>query len=255
MEGLVFLETSYWHPFAYIGLTNTFFQVDAPTVIMTWVLLLFMALIIIAARLALRNESSLLRVLALQITRMFMEFVTQTLKIFSFNHFSFVCSIFAFIFLSSLLSLIPFLEEPTQNINTALALGLSAFLYVQYQHVHAHGLKAYIKGFLSPFFIMLPLNILSTCSTALSLSFRLFGNIFGGAIINGVVFRALGSLHRLFAGPWIMKLLASVLSFFGLGACVVTGIFFGIFEGMLQGFVFFMLTLTYLSLALEGVGH
>jgi len=255
MEGLVLLESSYWYPLSYLGVTHTFFRIDAHTVTMTWLLLLFIALLIIAVRMIMRHETSLMCVLVIQITRIFMDFVTQTLKVFSFNHFSFACTLFTFIFLSSLLSLIPFLEEPTQNINTAFALGLSAFLYVQYYHIHAHGLKTYIKGFLSPFFIMLPLNVLSTCSTALSLSFRLFGNIFGGAIINGVIFGALGSLHRLFIGSFIMKLLASVLSLFGLGACVVAGMFFGLFEGMLQGFVFFMLTLTYLSLALEGVGH
>jgi len=255
MEGLVLLETSYWYPFSYIGLTHTFFRVDAHTITMTWFLLVFIALFIVMIRTIMRNEATLGAVLVIQVIRVFMEFVTQTLRVFSFDHFSFACTLFAFIFLSSLLSLIPFLEEPTQNINTALALGLSAFLYVQYYHIYTHGLKAYIKGFLSPFFIMLPLNVLSTCSTALSLSFRLFGNIFGGAIINGVVFGALGSLHRLFIGSLVMKLLASLLSLFGLGACVVAGMFFGIFEGMLQGFVFFMLTLTYLSLALEGVGH
>lgn len=254
MEGFV-LETSYWYPLAYLGVTHAFFRVDTHTVVMTWILLAFMSIFVVLVRQTLPYQDNLARCMLLTTTRMFMDFVTQTLRVFSFQHFSFSCSIFLFIFFSSLLSLVPFFEEPTQNINTALALGISAFLYVQYNQIHARGFLAYCKGFLSPFFLMLPLNIISTCSTAISLSFRLFGNIFGGAIINSVVFGAVGAIYRLFFGSTMSKIAGFLLSLIGLSGCLAVSIFFGIFEGMLQAFVFFMLTLTYLSLALEGAGH
>src|SRR6185436_19701385 len=84
--------------------------------------------------------------------------------------------------------LIPWLEEPTRDLNTALALGIISFLYVQLVAVQTRGIFFYIKDFFQPFFIMLPLNVIGKLSSIVSISFRLFGNIFGGAIITKLYF-------------------------------------------------------------------
>jgi F-type H+-transporting ATPase subunit a len=255
MEGINFLETPYWRPLASMGLTHHFFNVNAETVIMTWVLLGVLLLIAMLIHTVLPYPESRIRHLALSTTRSFMEFVTQTLKTFSLQHFCFATSLFVFIFISSLLALIPLLEEPTKDLNTTFALGLSSFFYIQYQGIKKRGLLFYIKGFFSPIFLMFPINLISTCSTAVSISLRLFGNIFGGAIISSVVFGTLGGLHYLFARSWFLKIVSILFAFLGIGLSLATTIFFNIFDGGLQAFVFFMLTLTYLSITLEGGGH
>jgi F-type H+-transporting ATPase subunit a len=90
---------------------------------------------------------------------------------------------------------------------------------------------------------MLPLNVIGKLSSIISISFRLFGNIFGGAIITKLYFGAIG-------GSIILELLG-LLS--GLNFLIVA--FFTLFEGLLQAFVFAMLTLTYLALSTQEGGH
>ena len=90
---------------------------------------------------------------------------------------------------------------------------------------------------------MLPLNIVGKLSSIISISFRLFGNIFGGAIITKLYFTAI-------RGSIILELLG-ILS--GTNFLIIA--FFTLFEGLLQAFVFAMLTLTYISLGTQEGGH
>ena len=119
---------------------------------------------------------------------------------------------------------------------TTLALGLSAFLYTQFSSIQTNGLSNYLKGYLKPFFIMLPLNIISNLATIISISFRLFGNIFGGAVISNLWYGAISYSY--------ITQLIGILS----GINLTLTLFFVLFEGFIQAFVFAMLSLTYLSL-------
>src|SRR5690606_8858231 len=140
-------------------------------------------------------------------------------------------------------SIIPLLDEPTRDLNTALALGIISFIYIQVFTIKAHGIKSYIGGFFKPFFVMFPLNIIGKLSSIISVSFRLFGNIFGGSIITKLYFTAIqGS---------VLFELAGILT--GMNLLIV--LFFTLFEGLLQAFVFAMLTLTYLSIGSQESSH
>lgn len=253
MKDMNLIDSYYWYPFASWGLQHSFWRVNAETVIMTWVLLGCIALLCIATHKALKNPNGSLCTILVMITRGFMDFVTQTLRVFSFDHFAVTCSYFWFIFLSSLLPIIPLLEEPTKDINTTLALGITAFIYIQIQSIKAHGITAYIKEYFSPIFIMFPINVIGKIATAISMSFRLFGNIFAGSIIGAMFFNAIGSLQGLLAGSVLAKLLGVTLLAAGTASSIMIIAFFGIFDGGLQAFVFFMLTLTYISIEAEVV--
>ncbi len=134
------------------------------------------------------------------------------------------------------------MEEPTKDINTTLALGLISFFYIQTVAIYKQGILAYIKEYFSPFVFMFPLNIVGKLASIVSISFRLFGNIFGGSIIPKIYF-------GLIQGSLIGETIGLVL---GLNFSLV--LFFTLFEGSLQAFVFTMLTLTYLSIAIHGEG-
>jgi F-type H+-transporting ATPase subunit a len=128
------------------------------------------------------------------------------------------------------------MEEPTKDISTTLALGIISFIYVQTYTIKTQGFREYIKEFLVPFFLMAPLHIIGKLATIVSISFRLFGNIFGGSIISKLYLNLLQKS--------IFLELAGIVT--GLNLLVIS--FFGIFEAFLQAFVFTMLTLTYLAL-------
>lgn len=140
-----------------------------------------------------------------------------------------ICALFMFLTLSNWLGIIPHLEEPTKDLNTPLSLGLMGFFIAHTAGIRTRGLKNYLKGYIEPFFFMMPLNIIGELANVVSISFRLFGNIMGGSIIILVV----SYLTYSIALPPFLNA------------------FFGLFVGTIQAFVFTMLTTVYISLQVK----
>lgn len=140
-----------------------------------------------------------------------------------------------FIFISNMMGLVFFLQPPTGNPNTTFGLGLTAFLYYNYQGVKTQGFLHYLKHFMGPIWWLAPLFILieviGHLARVLSLGMRLFGNIFGEHTATGIF---MGMLP--FVLPWPMM---------GLG----------IFGAFLQTFVFIMMTMVYIGGAVTAEEH
>jgi len=242
MDGFDLTDGQLFKPLAWLGFEHPFFTLkmsDVNTIVQTWIILLIVLFILCGARYFLRYKQSIPYFLTTTFVRTFIDMTVQTLGSFHFNHFAFITSLFIFILSCNSAAAIPWLAEPTSNINTTLALGIVSFLYTQWYAIRATGLKAYLKSYLAPFFVMLPLNIIGKLSNIISISFRLFGNIFGGSMI--------GTMYeKIIAGSVIWETLGL---FTGLNFVIL--FFFGLFEGFLQAFVFAMLSLTYLSIAIQ----
>ncbi len=84
------------------------------------------------------------------------------------------------------------LENPTGYLVICFALGFMSFCVIQIAGIASNGVGGYLKGFLDPFPIMLPMNIVSEFSLPISLSLRLFGNITSGACISILIKGVLG---------------------------------------------------------------
>lgn len=140
-----------------------------------------------------------------------------------------------FIFVSNIFGLFFFLQPPTGNPNTTFGLGLTAFLYYNWQGIRTQGLGHYLKHFMGPMPLlaplMLPIELIGHFARILSLGMRLFGNIFGEHTATGIF---MGMLP--FILPWPMM---------GLG----------IFGAFLQTFVFIMLTMVYIGGAVAAEEH
>ncbi len=135
-----------------------------------------------------------------------------------------------FIFTANLVGVIPGFSSPTANLNTNAAMAVVVFITTHYVGVKMHGFK-YIKQFLGPVWwlipLMLPIEIISHLSRPLSLSVRLFGNIQGEDLV---------LLILLFLVPYLMPLPIMFLM---------------ILTSALQTFVFVLLTMLYISGAME----
>lgn len=137
-----------------------------------------------------------------------------------------VVALFLFLALSNWLGIIPHLDEPTKDLNTPLAMALLGFAIAHYVGITDRGWKDYLSEYFQPFFFMFPLNIIDQLSKVVSISFRLFGNIMGGAIIILVVSHL---TYSVLLPPFLNA-------------------FFGLFVGTIQAFVFTMLTIVYISI-------
>lgn len=236
MDNNAMLHGHEWKIFARFGLHNPFWTIQADTVIATSFILFLIIIVSIYVHYCLKNEHSKVRFVALQYVQSFRDLVRQTLKSAPQNHVSFIGSLFTFILLCNCVQIFPTLEEPTKDLNTTLALGLISFFYAQGYGLYTHGIKNYIKAYFDPFFVMFPLNVVGTLTSIISLSFRLYGNIFGGFVISSLY-------TTMISGSMILQILALVS---GLNIAIL--LIFGLFEGVIQAFVFSMLTLTYLSI-------
>ncbi|MDY6905962.1 MAG: F0F1 ATP synthase subunit A [Thermodesulfobacteriota bacterium] len=140
-----------------------------------------------------------------------------------------ICALFMFLVISDSLGIIPHLEEPTKDLNVPLSLGIMGFVIAHYCGIREKGIKKYIKEYMEPFIIMLPLNIIGELAKVISVSFRLFGNIMGGSIIILVVSHL---IYNLVLPPFLC-------------------FFFGLFIGTIQAFVFTMLTIVYIAVQVK----
>lgn len=124
---------------------------------------------------------------------------------------------------------VPFLRSPNADLNMTIAMALLAIGTVQYAGVAAHGVLGYLKGLATPIFLA-PLHIIGEFSRIISLSARLFGNIFGGEVLVTVIY----SLTKL----------------------VIPVAFLGIelLFGFIQALIFSLLTMSYIMLAVAGHG-
>ena len=126
------------------------------------------------------------------------------------------------------------LRPPTADVATTLAFALTTFFMVHGFGIKEKGVGRYINDtLLSPMPFLLPLNLIGELATPISLSFRLFGNILGGTIIMGLVYAMF---------PWFLTLI---------GVPAALHMYFDIFAGTLQAFIFVMLSMTFVSSAME----
>lgn len=239
MADIEVLEQHTWNLGTYFGVDSTLLTINSTTVLNTWFILLLLTILLCIFRLFLPYKTSIMRFLIVSGVTSFMDLITQTLGKFIYGHFVFITSLFIFIMLCNCIAVIPWTTEPTQDLNTALALGLVSFFYKEFYAITTQGFRRYAQEFFRPFFLMFPVNVIGHFSKVISISFRLFGNIFGGSIIMELY-------KSVISGSLIFEL-------FGLcsGINFVILLFFGIFEGLIQAFVFSMLSLTYLALALQ----
>jgi len=140
----------------------------------------------------------------------------------------YIATIFCFSMFSSYSSLLGF-RSPTADISVIAAWGILTFVHVQKVKFKTGGAKGFGKGFIEPMAPMLPMNILSEFTNPLSQTFRHFGNIMSGMIIMGLIYSALGM--------------------FAVFIPAVLSLYFDIFSGFIQAYIFVTLTMIYVSVA------
>lgn len=148
----------------------------------------------------------------------------------------------AFSSLSSLLGLF----APTSDLNIAGGWALLVFILITYYKLKA-GPLYYLKGFFEPLPVMLPMNIIGEVATPVAMTLRHYGNILSGSVISILVASALQGLTSM-----ILSKLPGFLGefpFFQIGIPAVLSVYFDLFSGCLQAFIFVMLTMMYVSTA------
>lgn len=139
----------------------------------------------------------------------------------------FIGTLFLFILLSNLMSIIPGFIPPTASLSTTVALALCVLLAVPIFGIYEKGLTGYLQQYIKPTPLMLPFNIIGELSRTLALAVRLFGNMMSGTKIAAIL---------LMIAPLFFPILMNVL---------------GLLTGVIQAYIFAILALVYIASATQ----
>jgi F-type H+-transporting ATPase subunit a len=141
------------------------------------------------------------------------------------KYIGFLGTLFLFVAMANLCTIIPGYEPPTGSLSTTAALALCVFIAVPLFGIEEQGLGGYLKSYIEPTVIMLPFNIISELSRTLALAVRLFGNMMSGTMILAIL---------LTITPFIFPIAMSAL---------------GLLTGMVQAYIFSILAAVYIASA------
>jgi F-type H+-transporting ATPase subunit a len=213
-------------PDAIIFWQHGFFKLNA-TIVFTWGLMFVLA---VGAKLITRKLSiglerarwqNLLEIIVIAIEKQIEEVGLRHPR----KYLGFLATLFLFLALAAICTIIPGYQPPTGSLSTTAALALCVFVAVPVFGIEERGLGNYLKSYAQPTFVMLPFNIISEFSRTLALAVRLFGNMMSGAMIVGIL---------LTITPFIFPIVMTAL---------------GLLTGMVQAYIFFILATVYIAAA------
>jgi F-type H+-transporting ATPase subunit a len=141
------------------------------------------------------------------------------------KYLGFLGSLFLFVVMASLFTIVPGYEAPTGSLSTTAALAICVFVAVPMFGIEESGLGEYLRAYLKPSFFMLPFNIISELSRTLALAARLFGNMMSGTMIIAIL---------LTITPFIFPIIMHAL---------------GLLTGVVQAYIFSILAAVYIAAA------
>lgn len=197
------------------------------TIVFTWVL---MFVLVIGSKLITRNLSTelqrsrwqnLLEIIVTGINQQIEEVGLKNPQ----KYLGFLGSLFLFVAMASLFTIVPGYEPPTGSLSTTAALAICVFVAVPMFGIEEAGIGQYLKAYVRPTIIMLPFNIISEISRTLALAVRLFGNMMSGTLIIAIL---------LTITPFVFPVVMSAL---------------GLLTGMVQAYIFTILATVYIAAA------
>lgn len=195
------------------------------TIIFTWIVMLFLVMgsWLITRRLTsdinFSRGQNLLEVLVSGVLGQIRQISQQKPQ----RYLPLIGTLFIFIAISNLLSVIPGFHPPTGSLSTTVALAICVFVAVPVFGISQQGLVGYLSQYIKPSPIMLPFNVIGELSRTLALAVRLFGNVMSGTMIAGI-------------------LLAIVPLFFPIVMQVL-----GLLTGLIQAYIFAVLAMVYIA--------
>jgi len=197
------------------------------TIVTTWALMLMMTVgaMLVTRKLAtdgpISRSQALLEMIVVAIEKQIQEVGLSHPK----KYLPFLGTLFLFVAMAALCTVIPGYAPPTGSLSTTAALALCVFVGVPLFGIEQQGLVGYLKTYTKPTFIMLPFNIISEVSRTLALAIRLFGNMMSGAMIIGIL---------LTITPYLFPIVMTAL---------------GLLTGMVQAYIFSILAAVYIAAA------
>ncbi|MEA3364378.1 MAG: F0F1 ATP synthase subunit A [Candidatus Hydrogenedentes bacterium] len=201
-----------------------FLRIDN-TIAFTWIVMAFM---VITSWLITRRFSPQTRISRWQhLVEIIVQFTRDQIREVARRdpdpYLPFIGSLFLFIAISNLLTVVPFFVSPTASLSTTAGLAICVFFAVPIFSIFEAGLIPYLRHYIKPSPVMLPFNLIGELSRTLALAVRLFGNMMSGAKIGAIL---------LSITPYFLPVVMNLL---------------GLLTGMIQAYIFAILAMVYIA--------
>ncbi|WP_330694007.1 F0F1 ATP synthase subunit A [Lacrimispora sp.] len=200
----------------------------AESVVVTWIIMAALTLlsICLVRNLKVENPGRKQQVLEMAVGGLY-SFFDDLIGEEGRRYVPYLISVAIYIGVANLIGLLG-LKPPTKDLNTTAALAIISIVLIEYAGFHRKGLKGFIKSFAEPVAIIAPINILELFIKPLSLCMRLFGNVLGAFVV--------------------MELIKLLVPAF---LPIPFSMYFDIFDGLIQAYVFVFLTALFIKEAVE----
>ena len=152
----------------------------------------------------------------------------------------YIATLLVYAALGSLVSIIG-LRSITADVNVTISWALITFVLIVYTRFKNKGFVGFFKTFTEPVAVITPINIISEFATPVSMAFRLFGNVAGGMVITGILYMALGGLSELLHLSFSIG--GFTVNIASIGIPGILSIYFDLFVGCIQAYIFATLTM------------
>lgn len=205
------------------------------TVILSWVVMAFIiGLVLFLTHNMSKDNPGKRQIIAEWIVETVNGMVKDSMGSKNLVYAPYMATIFSFSIFGSLISVFG-LRPVTGDFSTTLAWALVTFFMIQYAKIKNDGILGYFVGFTKPIALLTPINIISELATPVSMSIRHFGNVASGIVITQLLYYALTSLSHAIG--------LNVFPIFTIGIPAVLSVYFDLFTGFMQAFIFTMLTM------------
>ncbi len=185
-----------------------------------------------------------LQVVAEKLVGMLYNLVRDTMGAHNMKFAPYIGTIFMTSIVGTLIGMTQIFRSATADLSVTFAWALVTTGMVWYHNIKNFGFKTWLKGFTEPVIIMTPMNIVSELASPLSMAFRHFGNVAGGSVLTALIYAALG-----LASNGLLSLIGVVIEipFLTVGIPAFLSLYFDLFSGFVQAFVFSLLTMIYVG--------
>ena len=161
----------------------------------------------------------------------------------------YIGTLFCCSFFGSVIGMTAIFRSTTADLSVTGAWALITTGLVWYNNIKHQGFLGWLKGFTEPIVVMTPMNIVSEIASPIAMAFRHFGNVAGGSVLTALIYAALAALNNVVFGFLPEAIIAVMPPIFQAGIPAVLSIYFDIFSGFVQAFVFCLLTMIYVGQA------
>ncbi len=246
----IFMNLNVNGPKVYFAIKTPFGDINiTQTTVSLFVVTAALMLIAYFATRKLTKRPGRFQVIVEKLVSMLYGMVEDTMGKHNLKYAPYIGTIFLSSIFGTLIGMTQVFRSVTADLSVTLAWAIVTSVMVWYENIKNSGFRGWLKGFTEPVVVMTPMNIVSEIAQPISMAFRHFGNVAGGSVLTSLVYVALSGLSSL-AFSWLPPAILSCFPpVFAAGIPAFFSIYFDLFSGFIQAFVFSLLTMVYVGTA------